>query len=259
MEKPNDLNQNGLNMIQMSLNNSLSQGELFYNIIDFFPYPIEVYARDGTIMMVNRAMLREFDVPGKDMIIGKYNIFKDPEMEKAGLSDLVRDIFDGKTHMAADIKVPFKSIRKSFKTGSSDIYARYQDAIAFPILDKAGTISNVGVLFITRRIYKGNPGIARAVEYLEDNWNKAYNLKEMAKAASLSPYHFSRVFKNDTGLTPYNYYMKIKIEHLTKMLCDENYTIREVFNACGMPYSGHSFSIFKKYVGVTPRQYRKQK
>jgi len=76
MEKPNDLNQNGLNMIQMSLNNSLSQGELFYNIIDFFPYPIEVYARDGTIMMVNRAMLREFDVPGKDMIIAKIRKWK---------------------------------------------------------------------------------------------------------------------------------------------------------------------------------------
>lgn len=39
MEKPNDLNQNSLNMIQMSLNNSLSKGELFYNIIDFFSIP----------------------------------------------------------------------------------------------------------------------------------------------------------------------------------------------------------------------------
>ncbi|MDI9482399.1 MAG: AraC family transcriptional regulator [Bacillota bacterium] len=259
MEKPNDLNQNSLNMIQMSLNNSLSKGELFYNIIDFFPYPIEVYARDGTMIMVNRAMLREFDVPGKDIVIGKYNIFKDPEMEKAGLSALVRDIFDEKTNTVTDIKVPFKSIRRSYKSGRSDIYAKYQDAITFPILDKAGGVSNVGVLFITRRVYKGNPGIARALEYLEDNWNKAYNLKEVAKAANLSPYHFSRVFKNDTGLTPYSYYMKIKLENLTKMLCDENYTIREVFNVCGMPYSGHSFSVFKKYAGVTPKQYRKKK
>jgi len=259
MKKPGDINQNSPDIFQMSLEASLDQGELFHNIIDFLPYPIEVYARDGTMVMVNREMLLEFDVPDKDILIGKYNIFNDTETEKSGLSTLVRDIFDGKTRAVTDIKVPVKSVRKSYKTGKSDIYAMYQDAVAFPIFDRAGNVLYVGVLFITRRIYKGNPGIARAVKYLEDNWNKLYSLEETAKAANLSPYHFSRVFKNNTGLTPYDYYMKIKIKRLTEMLRDGNNTIREVFHACGMPYSGHSFSVFKKYVGVTPKQYRKQK
>lgn len=259
MEKPGDIKRDGTDIFQSSLEASLDQGELFHNTIDFFPYPIGVYARDGTMVMVNRAMLREFDFPSKDVLIGKYNIFKDAETEKAGLSALVRDIFDEKTREVTYIKVPVKSIRKSYKTGKTDIYAMYQDAVAFPIFDKAGNVLYVGVLFITRRIYKGNPGIARAVEYLEDNWNKPYNLKETAKATNMSPYHFSRVFKNNTGLTPYGYYMKKKIERLTEMLHDSNNTIREVFNACGMPYSGHSFSVFKKYVGVTPKQYRERK
>jgi AraC-like DNA-binding protein len=259
MEKPKDLNLNDLNILRMSFKNAFSYGDFFYNIIDNFPYPIEVYARDGTTFMVNRAMLRDFNIPSKDIIIGKYNIFKDQEAEKSGLCTLVRDIFNGKTLTLTDIKMPVKSMRESYKPGTSDICAVYQDATGFPILDEEGKVSHTVVLFITRRIYKGNPGIARAMEYLEGNWNKAYSLKETAKAANLSPYHFVRVFKRNTGLTPYNYYMKIKIKHLLEMLCDENYTIREAFNACGMVYSGHSFSVFKKHVGVTPKQYREKK
>jgi len=259
MEKTNDLNLNDLNMLRASFKNAFSHGDLFYNIIDNFPYPIEVYARDGTTFMVNCAMLREYNIPSKNMIIGKYNIFKDPEVEKSCLGALVRDIFDGKTRTLTDIKMPVKSMRGSYKTESSDICAVYQDATGFPILDEAGRVSHAVVLFITRRVYKGNSGIARAMKFLEDNWDKAYSLKETAKAANLSPYHFSRVFKSNTGLTPYNYYMKIKIEHLLEMLCDENNTIREAFNFCGLVYSGHSFSVFKKYVGVTPKQYRVKK
>ncbi len=41
-----------------------------------------------------------------------------------------------------------------------------------------------------------------------------------------------------------------------EMLRDANLSVREAFDACGMEYSVHSFGVFKKYVGVTPAQYR---
>src|SRR5690554_4986185 len=109
-ENPNDLNQSRLNMLQKSIMSIPGQGDLFYNIIDFIPYPIEVYAQDGTIVMVNRAMLREFDLSGNDIVMGKYNIFKDPEIGKPDLTALVKEIFDSKARTMADIKVSVKFI-----------------------------------------------------------------------------------------------------------------------------------------------------
>lgn len=248
--------QEKLNMLQVSFQAVLGQEDLFSKIIEFFPYPIEVYTRDGTVVMVNRAMLAEFGVPSKDVIIGKYNIFKDPDIGKSGLTELVKDVFRGKTHTVTDIKVPLQSIRARYQIQNFDVDFMYQDATGFPIRDERGEVSHVAVLLITRRVYKGKVSIVRAIEYLENNWDKEYNLNKAAKAAGLSPYHFSRVFKSDVGITPYNYYRKLKVEHLMEKLRDTNMTVKEAFHACGLEYCGHSFHVFKKHVGVTPLKYR---
>lgn len=245
--------QERLNMLQAVM----GQEELFSKIIEFFPYPIEVYMRDGTAVMVNRAMLAEFGVTSKDAIIGKYNIFKDPDISKSGLTDLVKDVFSGKTGTVKDIKVPLQSIRERYQLQNGAADFMYQDATGFPIRDERGEVSHVVVLLITRRIYKGKVSILRAIEYLENNWDQEYNLNEAAKAAFLSTPHFSRVFKSEVGITPYNYYRKLKVEHLMEKLRDTNMTVKEAFNACGLRYSGHSISLFKNHVGVTPLKYRK--
>lgn len=39
-------------------------------------------------------------------------------------------------------------------------------------------------------------------------------------------------------------------------LRDTSLTVKEAFEACGLDYSGHSFGLFKKHVGVTPLKYR---
>lgn len=255
-ENARDSKQGRFNMLQASFEAVLGQGELFSKIIEFFPYPIQVYTRDGTAIMVNRAMLSEFGVPSRDMIIGKYNIFQDMDIAKSGLTDLVQEVFKGRTHTVTDIKVPLESIRERYKIEDFDIDSIYQDATVFPIRDERGEVSHVAVLLITRRVYKGKVSILNAIKYFENNWDRDYNLNEAAKAAGLSPYHFSRLFKSDVGITPYNFYLKLKMEHLMEKLRDTNLTVKEAFNACELEYTGHYFRVFKKHVGVTPSKYR---
>lgn len=255
-EKHNEFSQDKLNMLQASFRAVLEQKDLFANIVDFFPYPIEVFAKDGTTVMINRVFLNDFDISDRDLVIGKYNIFNDPYIEKAGLTDIVKVLFEGKTLTVTDIKVPVKSIREFYQTGDTDIEAMYQDATGFPILDEAGDVSHVAIMFITTRIYRGKVSIVKSVEYMENNWNQEYDLNETAKAAGLSPYHFTRIFKKDMKMTPYSYYIKYKLGRLMEILRDTNISIKDAFEVCGMEYSGHSFGVFKKHVGVTPAQYR---
>lgn len=46
--------------------------ELLAKVIDFFPYPLQVYAPDGTSVLVNKALLDEYHVDSPERVIGKY-------------------------------------------------------------------------------------------------------------------------------------------------------------------------------------------
>jgi len=45
--------------------------EMLAKVIECFPYPIEIYAPDGTSVMVNKAMLSEYKISNPDVIVGK--------------------------------------------------------------------------------------------------------------------------------------------------------------------------------------------
>lgn len=62
--------------------------ELLAKVIEAFPYPIQVYAPDGTSVLVNQAMLSEYHAKDPDMIVGKYNIFQDPYIIASSRQDV---------------------------------------------------------------------------------------------------------------------------------------------------------------------------
>lgn len=64
--------------ITESFQSFLGKEELLAKVIECFPYPIEVYAADGTTVLVNKAILDEYHVSDPDLVVGKYNIFEDP-------------------------------------------------------------------------------------------------------------------------------------------------------------------------------------
>ena len=79
--------------------------------------------------MVNRAMLAQFGIQDKDLVIGKYNIFRDLEVQKSGLMDLVRKVFQGQSIAVPNVRVPVKSIKKHYKIEKLDISSMYQDVL----------------------------------------------------------------------------------------------------------------------------------
>lgn len=89
---------------------SLEKEELLAKVIEFFPYPIEVYASDGTTVLVNKAMLDEYHVSAPDLVIGKYNIFKDPYIISIGQVGEVKRAFNGEIVFFPDVKVPLEDI-----------------------------------------------------------------------------------------------------------------------------------------------------
>jgi len=98
--------------------------------------------------------------------------------------------------------------------------------------------------------------IARAIEFIRASFNKDFSLKDVSGVANLSPYHFIRVFKAQTGKTPYEFLLDYKIEKARELLAAGNLTVTEVCYQCGFNNRSHFTAAFKKRVGVTPTGYR---
>lgn len=245
------------NNIMESFQSLFGKEELLAKVIECFPYPIEVYAPDGTSVLVNNAILAEYHVSSPGMIVGKYNVFKDPAVIATGQLHLLKRAFQGETVFHPDVRVPLEEISKRYGIHDFDVEAVYQDITVFPILDDMKRVIYVVAFLINRRVYRGKDEIEKAKEYMGNHWLDKFDLSQTSKAACLSRAYFTKLFKKHTGITPHEYYINYKINKLKEKLLDTNITIAQAFGACNMDYNGHSARVFKDKTGVSPSEYRK--
>lgn len=95
-----------------------------------------------------------------------------------------------------------------------------------------------------------------ALEYIEKNYGGHVTLEELARLTGLSPKYFCRWFRTITHRSPIDYLNYYRIECAGDYLTSTDMTVAEIAQRCG--YNDSSFFIkqFKRYKGVTPRQYR---
>jgi len=233
--------------------------EMLSRIIEFFPYPIQVYSSDGTLVLINEACLAVMHIPLKDQVVGKFNVLKDPVIDKWGeeVREQILRSFQGETIQFQDLEMPIQGIIDRFEAEELCFDRSFQNITCFPIHDDNNQLEYVVHVFVTSKLYNGKEEMVNAKEYIERHWLEEFDLDKAARSVNLSRYHFSRLFKKYTSMTPFSYYQDIKINKLKEKLCDKNQSISDAFSACGVDYNGYYARVFKEKVGMTPSQYRK--
>lgn len=245
------------NSIINSFQSLFEEQELLSKVIEFFPYPIQVYAPDGTSVLVNQALLDEYNVTDASLIVGKYNVFKDPSVIKTGQINALKRAFQGETMYFSDVRVPLEDIAERYEIDDFDVEAIYQDITIFPILDDMKKVAFVTAFLVNRRVYRGKDEIMKAKRYIEDHWQEKFDAAKTAAAACLSRAHFTKLFKKQTGQTPHEYYINFKIDKLKEKLLDTNLSVCQAFAACNLEYNGNYARLFRKITGLSPSDYRK--
>ncbi len=95
-----------------------------------------------------------------------------------------------------------------------------------------------------------------AIDYVGDNLAKDLRLSEIAGAAHMSPYHFSRLFKESTGLTPHQYVIERRVHRAKELLGGSTLPIAEIALLCGFANQSHLNRHFKRAFGVNPKALR---
>lgn len=99
-------------------------------------------------------------------------------------------------------------------------------------------------------------GVARARHYLDAHFYENVSLSDLAAAANLSPYHLTRTFKAELGLSPHAYQMTLRL-HRAKTLLASGKQAAVVAAELGFFDQSHFSSRFKRFVGVTPARYQR--
>jgi AraC family transcriptional regulator len=95
-----------------------------------------------------------------------------------------------------------------------------------------------------------------AIDYVGDNLEKDLKLAEIAGAAHMSPYHFSRLFKESTGLTPHQYVIERRVQRAKELVGGSTLPIAEIALVCGFANQSHLNRHFKRLLGVNPKNLR---
>lgn len=98
--------------------------------------------------------------------------------------------------------------------------------------------------------------LRQAQDYLRAHFAEDISLEQLARMVYLSPFHLSRLFREQVGLPPHSYLNHIRVNR-AKTLLNNGLAPAEVASAVGFADQSHLSKIFKRVVGVPPGQYRK--
>lgn len=98
--------------------------------------------------------------------------------------------------------------------------------------------------------------LRRVTELMEAQLDQEFHLAHLAREVGLSEFHFGRAFKKSTGYTPSHFFIRLRMERARQMLRETARPIIEVALDVGYSSASHFAQVFRREVGVTPREYR---
>jgi AraC family transcriptional regulator len=98
--------------------------------------------------------------------------------------------------------------------------------------------------------------LKRVIEHVDATLSSKVSLLDLAAVAGLSRMHFACQFRAATGLRPHEFLLQRRISRSKELMKGTSMTIAEIALAVGFLTQAHFTTVFKRFVGYTPRQWR---
>ncbi len=99
--------------------------------------------------------------------------------------------------------------------------------------------------------------LARIEAYLEAYAEQPVTLETLAGLANLSVFHFARLFKQTTGVSPYQYVLSWKIRRARQLLRGDGAPVAAISDALGFASPASFSTAFKRAVGRSPQEFQR--
>ena len=236
---------------------SADDARLILHIINKFPHSISILTPDGVMVYANDAFMAGVLEDVRENTIGQYNVNDEPHLEEWGIKEHMEKALRGEAVFTPNLKLPNRELVGTRYRSDYAFVSIYNDMTSYPIWDSAHRLVYIVNVVVTVRRDNSRAEVLAGKLYLEKHCQDPFDITATAKAANLSISGFTKLFKKESGLSPYDYYLDLKLQKLRSRLLDRNITVAQAFLDCGMTYNSHYAALFKKKTGLTPLQFRK--
>jgi len=102
---------------------------------------------------------------------------------------------------------------------------------------------------------RDNP-VIKIMVFIKDNYKNKLTLEELSSKVNLSLFYFSRIFKKESGYTPYEYIIMIRINEAKRLLKSTQLSIKQIAFSTGFNSESNFVTCFKNNSNVTPKEFR---
>lgn len=238
----------------------------------------EYAARAGDILLIRDGMLHggtPVNCVYECLVFDLHGLFRDVNPVKKYLTPIYRNLQAPLVYYPdryPDVYPIVEELMGAFSPDSPGTYKPEEKAvIRFPAAPELIVLGNISRLFssiLQHKLYteqiKGTVDSPRKImqlkpvlEYMKTHYASPLTLAELAQVAGMSPKYFCRFFHSLTHQTPIDYVNYYRIEQAAHFLNSTYMTVTAIGLECGFNDSSYFVKAFKKYKGMTPRQYRK--
>ena len=171
--------------------------------------------------------------------------------DKAGAVEVTD--FYGRDETLAHLSFACAEMLSARTAGNAKRVAAFAHLLAIHIAEKYTNIAS------QRPDYRGGLPIARLrkiEDYVHAHLAESISIQTLAELAELSPFHFSRVFKQTAGITPLQFVTRERMLQAQQLIRETSRSLIEIALEVGYTSPSHFAQVFRRTVGVAPTQFR---
>lgn len=222
----------------------------------------DIKSNAGTLL--NGNFLSQLQMLAQTLIMEKYDIV--PQLTESILDEHVASL--RKHYELAEERLDAVSGLLAEAVLSSSVASQEEKAASVALLRSCSSISDLNAAIYTvfsplaesKQTSEIDPIVQRACEYIGENLSDiSLSVPQICEAVDVSVSYFSRIFKRDLNTTITDYINSRRIELAKKLLLEGNDTLVHIADASGFANTVTFSRNFKRYMGMTPNEYRTMK
>ncbi|WP_195428139.1 helix-turn-helix domain-containing protein [Clostridium sp. D46t1_190503_E9] len=137
----------------------------------------------------------------------------------------------------------------------------------FEAVEDTNTIKDINDLFLKMildytehlnkvKMYNYSSAILKCQKYIFEHLYEKISLTQLADYTSMNPCYLSHLFKKEVGVSISDYMQKERIEESKKLIISGKKSLVDIYSPLGFIDQSHFSKTFKKFVGITPKEYK---
>lgn len=140
---------------------------------------------------------------------------------------------------------------------SSRLYVEASTIMLAAHLLRHYSISQPSLQTNVGKLSKAN--LNQVIEYIDANLTKNLSVSAIAASVGMSQFHFTRLFKQSTGVTPYQYVIQRRVALAKQLLASPKLSMTQVSQQLGFSSPNQFSHFFRKHAGLSPNEYQQGK